>query len=523
MKKIKLILALLPVILLAGCCYDEKGNLISYEDCPASPAINATFQCNGASCGSSLTAYNGTDSNIWSYKNSGATFNTLSVSITNIPNKEITIVYTNEGTGYVNLPSIPIDTALRNEIYPYGEEYEKEYDEEFYEFKEPDFMRDDPPELIESDDISPSQMLPLKAWSVGNPRDWKINEKYGATSRPSTLKKQLTVNGRTINIWVENSEYANGNINDAKINFIASNVGTIYANVVKVAGEPWGPHKYSNLIPSNQPLDIVFFNSGGRIGGYFWSRNNYTGYSSTSNQAVVIFIDTRMSDRYTLSTIAHELTHVINFYQRRILMGDGHQYDSFLDEMPAVMMEDAIAGKISYNAASSRYAGWLNALLYNCELKWGACSDNYAVSSSFGAFLLRQYGINFFKTMLQMRSNLSINDSHARSIDLLDRSIKVYDNGGLAKALRNWGASIAMLPAATAPKGFGYPARNNDNGFNLEAFDGNSYRSYRKLLTASPATLAPTAHFPFLRKTTSNIYNESFVVPKGVGVSIVVK
>ena len=119
----------------------------------------------------------------------------------------------------------------------------------------------------------------------------------------------------------------------------------------------------------------------------------------------------------------------------------------------------------------------------------------------------------FYKTLLRTSSS---------STDAIDKAIKTYDSGGLAKALRNWGASIAMF--STAPKGFGYPARNNDNGFNLAAFDGNSYKSYRKLPTFSPATLAPRAHFPFLRQPTSSYtHNEQFKVPSGVGVSIVVK
>jgi outer membrane murein-binding lipoprotein Lpp len=515
MKKIKLILALLPAILLAGCCYDEKGNLISYEDCPASPTINATlnatFQCNGASCGNSLSAYNGTGSNVWSYKNSGATFSTLSVSITNIPNKDITIVYTNEGTSSVNLPSIPIDTTLKNEIYPYGEEYdEEEYEEESYEFREPDFMRDDLPELIESDDISLSQTPSFKVWSVGNKYNWKIYKDYGATSRPSTLRRQVIANGRTINIWVEDSEYANGNMNEAKINSIASNVGTIYTNVVKVAGEPWGTHKASNLISSDQPLDIVFFNSGGTVAGYFWGLNNYKG-DSNSNEAVAIFLDTHMSNVPALSVIAHELTHAINFYQRYVLMGSSNGYATFLSEMTAVMMQDVIADKISFNGAVGRYMSWLSTPLYHCNIGAGAC-DVYNTGGSFGAFLLRQHGINFYKTLLR---------ANGSSMNVFATALKNY--GGLELALRNWGASIAMFPAATAPKGFGYPARINDNGFNLWAFDGNAYRRYRTLPASSPATLAPNAHFPFLRKAVDGKYNESFVVPSSVSVSIVVK
>ncbi|MDR3177408.1 MAG: hypothetical protein LBT96_00335 [Campylobacteraceae bacterium] len=576
MRKMNMLLALLFAVLLAGCCYDDKGNLVSYGDCPVvivDTIPNATFKCNGASCGNALSAYSGTDVNVWSYKNDYTTSAALSVSIANIPNKEVTVVYTNEGTTSVNLPSIPVDTTLKSDLYN-GEYREKFYEfkepdfmgdnlpelininnlnpnqisqlkawlaknplynnyslvnslstlseedtEEFYEFREPDFMMDNPPELIESDDFSTSQTPPLKAWSVGNPRTWKVHSDYSPINRQTTLKKQLTVGGRTINIWVEDSEYANGRMNDAKINYIASNVGTVYANVVKAAGEPWGARKASNLISGDQPLDIVFFNSGGSIGGYYWSRNSYTGYSSTSNEAVVVFVctvGTGGSEKFMLSTIAHEITHAINFYQRYVLMGSSNDYETFLEEMTAVMMEDVVAGQISYNYTMYGYINWLNIPLYHCDFtNWGGCSgSSYSVAGSFGSFLLRQYGIDFYKTLLRTSGS---------STDALDKAIKVYDSGGLKKALRNWGASIAMFPAAASPKGFGYPARFNDNGFNLSAFDGNTYRRYRKLPTYSPSTLAPNAHFPFLRKATGDVYNDSFIVPKGVSVSIVVK
>jgi hypothetical protein len=508
MRRIKIILALLPVILLAGCCYDDNDNLVSYEDCPTNTTTVATFQCNGASCGNSLSSSNGTNVNVWSYKNSGANSVNLDVSMANISSKDITIVYTNEGSEYVTMPSIYIYQLLKNEVYPYDEEY----NEKFYEFKEPDFMMDNLPELIESDDISLNQTPSFKVWSVGSKYSWKINSCCGGGARPSTLRKQVIANERTINIWVEDSEYNSGKMSAAKIDYIASNIGTVYTNVVKIAGEPWGTHGYSGLIASgSQPLDIVFFNSGGTVGGYFNPHNDYIG--SDSNEAVAIFVYARLDDVSTLSTIAHELTHAINFYQRYILMGSNNYYETFLNEMTAVMMQDVIADKISLNVASGRYGSWISAQLYQQDMTdWKYSS--YNIVSSFGSFLLRQHGIDFYKTLFR---------TNGSSMDALDNAIKVYDSGGLAKALRNWGASIAMFPAATAPKGFGYPARVNDNGFNLEAFDGNAYRQHRKLPTSSPATLAPNAHFPFLRKTEKNIYNESFVVPKGVGVSIVVK
>ncbi|MDR1007938.1 MAG: hypothetical protein LBL65_05165 [Campylobacteraceae bacterium] len=515
MRKIKAILILLPALFLAGCCVDEYGNVVIGK-CEINTTTSATFQCNGASCGSSLSSYSGTNSNVWTYKNNGNSNVNLNVSMSNISNKDITIVYTNEGSSYVTIPPVSIDKTLKNEIYPYNIGYE----EETYEFREPDFIRDfEPAELIEeTDDLKLNQTPSYAVWYEGNKRNWNVY--YGSLVRATTLRKQLTVNGRTVNLWVEDSEYGSGKIDAAKINDISSYISTIYTDVVKVAGEPWGTHRASNLIASgNQPLDIVFVDLGARspfietMAGYFWSLNNYKKSTySDSNEAVAIFINTCMDNGYTLSTIAHELTHAINFYQRFVLIGSGNGYKSFLEEMTAVMMQDVISSRISYNRVSSRYVSWINAPLYHCDLSSGEC-DVYAMGGSFGAFLMRQYGIDFYKTLLRTSGS---------STDAIDKAIKIYDSGGLAKALRHWGASIAMFSSSQRPKGFGYPARN-DNGFNLEAFDGNTYRSSRKLPVSSPATLAPNAHFPFLRKTTNNIYNESFVVPKGVGISIVVK
>ncbi|MDR1461108.1 MAG: hypothetical protein LBI78_05635 [Campylobacteraceae bacterium] len=513
MGKIKVIFILLFALFLAGCCVDENGNVVA-GDCPVptKEVVNATFKCNEASCNDLNVSY-GTNVGIWSYKNSGTGIVDLNISVSGIPNKEITIVFTNEGSSQVALPSIPIDKtlkSLKNEISSFDEH-------EVFNFKEPDFMRDEPIELIEIDDKSSLRQAPsYKVWSENNTYNWKVLSDFGSTSRPSTLRKQLTINGRVINLWVENSEFNNSNMNTAKIDYIASYISTIYTSVVSIAGEPWGAHKYSNIIASNQPLDIVFCRLNG-AGGYFGSYNNYkTTTYSNSNEAVAIFVSTNMGYGYTLSIIAHELTHASNFYQRYVLMGSNHHFNTFLDEMTAVMMEDVIAGNISYNTASSRYASWLRSPLYQRDFTdWIYLDANsYAIAASFGSFLLRQYGIDFYKTLFK---------TNGSSTNVIDNAIKVYDSGGLAKALRTWGASIAMLPALTAPKGFGYPARSNDNGFNLEAFDGNAYKSYRTLPTSSPATLAPRTHFPFLRRAANGIYEELFRVPSGVSVSIVVK
>jgi hypothetical protein len=528
-KILKAFMVLLIACFLVGC----GGG--SEEDDSNNEPSSFVPDCNGEYCGSIGNNYTGSGVGIWRYKNVNSGNVAINVSLSNVTNKDIMVVFTNEGTSNVNLPSISINTVLKNEIYPHEEEYI-----DTYNYLPDDIKNFESPELIEQDNKLNFNSIPLyKIYNENDNRKWNVPVDFAPVSRTVTLRKQISTSSRNINIWVEDSEYSSGKINDTKIVEIASSVKNIYSSVVGLIGEPWGTHRYSNLISSDQPLDIVlvnFDNNKKAFGtvGYFWSRDNFlkTADSDTadSNEALALAIDTETyyldgnGKFYTLSTIAHELTHAVNFYQRHVVMGSGNAFDTFLDEMLAVMMEDIISSKISFNEVSSRYENWLKTPLYHQNFAdWKNNVASYDVAGSFGAYLLRQYGINFYKTLLGTRSNLSTSNLYTKSIDILDKAIKQYSGYGLTRTLQRWGAGIAMLPAAAAPKGFGYPAKNDSNGFNLEAFDGKDYKQYRTLFNSSPSTLAPYAHFPFLRRTTNYRYEDIFTVPKDVSVTIVVQ
>ncbi|MDR1976045.1 MAG: hypothetical protein LBQ18_03540 [Campylobacteraceae bacterium] len=507
MKKIRVIFICFIALFLAGCQSDTTRHDVS-----ASNTSGTYLKCSGV--------------NVCGYKNSGSDNAYLDISLSDIADKDITIVFTNEGDTDVSLPFIRVETLLRDEI---RQNKERESADAFKYISGviKDFK---PAELAEQNSgINLSPQPSYKVWFEGNKSSWNIHSDFavqGGTSREATLVKQLTVLGRTINIWVEDSEF--GSIDYEKIDDIASSIDTVYTNVVSIAGEPWGVHNASNLIPSGQPLDIVFVKLSD-VGGYFWPRDNYknTTYPN-SNEALAIMIDTDTlhlgGKLITLGSIAHEITHAINFYQRFVRMGSDAAFGNFLNEMTAIMMEDIVAKKISYNGVGGRYKSWLNASLYHLDVtEWMyADSRSYDIAGSFGAFLLRQHGTDFYKTLLKTRSDLSINDTHAKSVNILDKAVKAYNGEGLGLALRNWGASIAMFPISATPQGFGYPARS-DNGIELEAFDGSVYKQYRNLPTSSPLTLTAHAHFPFLRKTSSATYKETFIVPKGVSVSVIVQ
>jgi hypothetical protein len=390
-------------------------------------------------------------------------------------------------------------------------------------------------------------LFSAKTWSVGNKNAWNIINEYDQNEkRNATLIKQQTVSGLTVNIWVEDSEYRSDRINATTINDISGHLNTIVSSVTSVAGKPWGSHIYSNLIPASQPLNIVFVNYDNDdeafgVLGYFYALNNFLNGNKikNSNEALAIFVDTetiylgssKNGTKHIVSTIAHELTHAVHFYQRDVVMDD--PFDTFLNEMSAIMMEDIVAKKLDteFNDSKLRYERWHNETMNNYKedfAYWELNGDrNYNIAGSFGAYLLRQHGVEFYKKLFATRSDNSITDPHVKSLNILHKAIKPYNNKGLGQALQRWGASIAMFPANASPKGFGYPYKYS-SGFEFDAFDGNEYKKFRKLPTEY-TSLAAHGHFPFLRKATDDednddsTYTETFTVPSKVSVSIVVQ
>ncbi|MDR2790290.1 MAG: hypothetical protein LBB59_04890 [Campylobacteraceae bacterium] len=500
--------------------------------------------CSGNFCGADGASYTGSGIGVWRYKNEGTRNAALDVNISNVANRDITIVFTNEGTGSAVLPNIPIDTTLNSqmEINTMGEnivQISNYIPKRVREFNE------NP--VLKTTEIRAIKAQNANTWVVGDQKEWYIinSDDQDVICTATLIKKETLSNGVVVNIWIQNDEYGNGKITETMLNNIAQKLNGIISRATELIGEPWGTHRYSNLIPADEPLNIVFANfenAGNSLWtlGYFYSLNNFLN-EPNSNEALAVFIDTELFYMNTfsngelkgISTIAHELTHAIHFYQRNVLMDDG--FNTFLNEMSAVMMEDIAAKKIdtSFNGIKGRYTDWLDGPLYRYNFsEWGAYGgdNSYDIAGSLGSFLLRQYGTDFYRTLFQTSSDLSITGvntnetTRKRSLDVLDRAIKQYDSGGLRSAVRHWGASIAMLPYDASPTGFGYPRRYEANsGVEFEEFNGADYKQYRKLPTSSSQTIYPYGHFPFLRKTTNNIFTERFSVPPQVSVSVVVQ
>ncbi|WP_432722767.1 hypothetical protein R0381_001484 [Jeongeupia wiesaeckerbachi] len=502
-----------------------------------------SVDCAGAFCGADNTnRYSGSGVGAWRFRNIGSGPAQIQVRIDNVNGKTATLVYSNESTSDIALPSLTLNsgTAQNGSREAASPRRDRHTPPQVDAFNAGGFSA-----LLRQQGKAPGVLASrTNEFGVGATRTWYNQDDNGGISqRTTTLRRQQsTSSGRQVNLWVENSEYATAKVSDAILDTLittfASGSSAIYPLATGVAGEPWGsvPAASSGaLIGPDQAIDLVVVNQDGNgqpygVVAYFYSGNNFVRSSATpgSNEALAIFVDSETlyldgssGLTFAKSTLAHELTHMINFYQRAVQIGSSYAYAVWLEEMTAIMMEDLVSTQVTpgYNTVrDERFPSWLGNAEYNCPLTvWQTTSScfGYDLSGSFGGFLLRQHGVGFYKTLLRDQTSTD-------SIALLDDAIRRSGGAGMNVAFQRWGTSIALLPAAASPAGFGYPARD-EAGFALVAISGADYIGKRRLPTALPSTLSGYGHFPFVRRNLPVTFNENFIVPAHTSLSVVIQ
>jgi hypothetical protein len=379
-------------------------------------------------------------------------------------------------------------------------------------------------------------------YTVGATRDFWLAD---ATQRHMTLQGTgTTTDGTMVNIWVETAEYGTGKITPAIVSSLLQNyagTGGVYDMVTSVGGPFWGTVSSAGVIGASQPIDLVVANFNhdaqpyGTV-GYFWSLNNFvnqgSGLTYYSNADLSLYLDSETlylagtAGMKAMQTVmAHESTHMQNFYRRDMLMGPQYAYDTWLEEMSAMMMEDWVSFNIdsTYNAIrDNRFISYLtynNHGSYTCGLTtWeadGSTCDSYTTNGSFGGFLNRQLGLAFYKALLNDKSATT-------SMALLNDAIQqVRPDSSVAQELRHFtAAASAQVPLAANMTQYSFPARA-EGGFTLPSIDPS--KMLRLLPSASPAVLLSYASFPGVRARVASTYEETVTLPPGVTLSVVVQ
>lgn len=540
----KTAIALALGAVLAGCGGGGGGG-------PSGPSSQLTAACSGTACGAAnATTYSGQGVGVWSYTNTTQAEQQIPVALTNLGSKQVTLIYTNNGDASVPMPALTLTppaatTATAQKSLSAAPATVNQIPERIRNFK---------PRLTAADTQARQSIKPQAAaiLPVGSQRSWFVQPGDSRIeTRQATLRRQASVptptGTRTINVWLEDSEYDAAKVSDAMLDTLVqrftSGSDAVYPLITGLSGEPWGAHSYGDLIDPDQPLDIVFVNfvpdrTPYGLLGYFWSLNNFKADPADpdvkySNQSLSFYMDTEtlyldpaagMTNQ--ISTLSHEFVHMTNFYRRSVQLskpGTDYAFDTFLEEMSAMMGEDIVAQRVTpgFNSiASGRVPSWLSHSGFNCDpAAWSADTAapcfGYDVNGSLGAYLVRQYGVGFYKQLL---SNTTSTDS----LQVLGNAIQQAGGPTLPVAVQRWGANIALLPA-DSPGGFGWPART-EQGFTLAAINGSSLASSRILPTTVPVNLNARGHFPFLRQPDAQgTYQEQLRVPAGSTLTAVVR
>lgn len=283
-------------------------------------------------------------------------------------------------------------------------------------------------------------------------------------------------------------------------------------------GDVWGlaASDYANSIqdgPLLQDIHVVVLNvpPSSKWAGYFFGGNNLLKSSSpNSNEALALFINAsqmKMDLNFVMSTLLHEATHMVNFYQRSITKGVVH--DTWLEETSAMMTEDIVAPAVlgGYNKVLSYrlpiYAASGGNVSY---INWPTLADasaHYAMGGGFGAFLNRRYGLAIYQQLASGCSDAQADSASAAltSYACLDGLIKANGGAGFSDEFARFGATVfGQFPATDMPAGYGLPA-TNAGGYQLQAKD------------MSQLTLGPAAALGSGHRATSHIFARDVIGP----------
>jgi predicted RNA-binding protein with RPS1 domain len=473
---IKKVTGLLLCLLIIAGCSDDSSSSSSTNSIATITTIDSNGEISTSQSSSGFVATgvtNDLDYKILEIDHGG----TIDLSITTYEERDVYFVFTNKDQSSYN-SSPTISSSIKSVSENISADLAKSEESSTNESSTKDKVREfnsDPfkkTPTINSNNKSINYSTAATSYSVGDPLDF-----YDADDAvvPSTVRAKITVGDVNLYVWVEDDSWTgnSGDVTQTMVDEFADKFLTsgsnndIYDWVVNLAGKPWGPHSYTDLIADTDDIHILLLdidNDGaGGVLGYYYSRDNFDRITDTSdtyyndykgsNEKVMFYIDSgflstaegstwEITDEYpqeAVSTLAHEFQHMINFYQKSVKNQLSGGAEDWLNEMLSMAVEDLVASKIeadgprgvSYNdgttGSSSNTGGRLPLYNYYNErslTNWTGSIRDYAINYAFGAYLIRNFGgAEFVKSLIQ---NDKL-DSQAVTDALSDLGYSSYD------------------------------------------------------------------------------------------------
>jgi hypothetical protein len=513
--------------------------------------------CSGTSCGASNPSlYSGSGVGVWRYRNTGNSEATIEISIGGVSaGQTALLLFSNGAEEKTTLPSAgtlaarsgaALQYELPREGDPTAEARDRAHGEMLQRNRELALMAAEEGAVARVSGASGRSALqaPTARAAENDERSWNDTAAKPPVAYATVARKVCTLtNGRNAVFWVDKAATAEALVTDLDLAefekaFCGASGG--YAQVVALRGEPWGdfvstqPAMYIQDAPVKQDIHVVFLEfTNPDMGGYFHSVSNFlkTQYPE-SNEALVFFVSAKQvkSDRgYSTSTLLHELTHLVNYYQRSTIKAS--PYDDWLDEMSAMMTEDVVVPAVTkgevFVTPDQRIKKYVEAGGAVSLITWDPKVVNlaqYPAVGSLGAFLNRRHGLAIYTSMVDCPSNASA--SGVACVDSLIRAATANQSSFPDELARMGATAYGVLPATGIPGAYGFPEKIA-SGYTIPAVDVSAWKATRPAVaTALGASFAPVTQSYQLDTiaTGSTTYARPAVkVPAGVTVMLVIQ
>ena len=343
---------------------------------------------------------------------------------------------------------------------------------------------------------------------------------YGPVLVPATARKVIRAGSTTLAVWVADREWqatcvsigqclTQEMVDAIATRFLRTGANNdIYDWVTTIFGAPWGPHRYSDLIPPAAAgqihillLDIDGDGSDGVAVGFFsplhnFQRNPAAPITLASAERLIFFIDsawlalpegptweiTDPAPSEILDTLAHEFQHMIHYYQKLIVhdLPSPPPSEVWLNEMASEVTPDLIADKLGIpgprgvasndpTAGAPRNTGGRlpRYNLYNDiqVTAWLGELADYSINYALGAYLARNYGgAALFREIVQ-------NDR--AGVAAIEEALATRGHDvSFADVLTNWAIANLLSDDTGAP----HPYRYNSGTWFTSAVGGRSFR-----------------------------------------------
>lgn len=539
----KYLFASIFCLALAACGGGESSHVASNQVLPTvGRADSLVPDCSDANCGAiNANTYSGTGIGVWRYNNTSSSAATINVDIAGVAaGKVATLIFSNGSPDSATAPTpgilaspVASSPILAEPGFSSGAVAKHQnHDDPHAQMLEKNraisagLIRSRLTSKTVSDLMSTnSAAVSRLSFSpvVGFSRSWIDNFSTPVTYSASVQFVCALPSGRNVVWWVDPTIVSSGKFMaalGAMQTSFCGNAGGL-AQVNTLLGDVWGSDaaKYSELIKDApgalQDVNVVLLNAPASAGwaGYFFGGNNLLKTpSNSSNEALAFFINAEQIQtdlNFATSTLLHESTHMVNFYQRVVARGVDH--DTWLEETSAMMTEDIVTPAVvpadvgGYNKVLSYwmpiYLGTGGSVSFINWPTLASSTSNYSIGGGFGAFLNRRYGLSIYQQLVTTCSDGIPAIPALTSYLCLDGLIKANGGTSFSDEFARFGATaFGQLPAVGTPAGYGYPAA-------VESASTLTYALQAKDL--STLTLGPAA--PLGSGTTSHTYQRDTI------------